>query len=186
MWGNTYFWKNYYLVIWCGVPRVNWHPEGVFRDPARRCNGGGAFRPSTLPAICQTNGLIIDPTTAFHESSGLEISEYVAKFYLNVTDYVTGRVKGQILEHLTLLTSPDKEAVSDWNKAHGTTWIVPGILLSAIISLLWPCVKSRSSRVTRPKRSNLKFWVWMVWYVFLGQIFVENAKNDPKTLFKRH
>ena len=149
--------------------------------PADR--GGGRFAP--LSALCQTNGPIIDPTTAFHESSGLEISEYVAKFYLNVTD-VTGRVKGQILEHLTLHTSPDKVAVSDWNEAHGTTWIVPGILLNTIISLLWPCVKSRSSRVTRPKRSNLKFWVWVVWYVFLGQIFVENAKNDPKTLFKRH
>ena len=53
-------------------------------------DGKGAFRPP--PAICQTNGPILDPKTAF-DSSGLEISEYVAKFYLNVTDEVTDRVK---------------------------------------------------------------------------------------------
>ena len=35
------------------------------------------------------------------------------------------------------------------------------------------------------ERSNWKFYVWDAWYMFLGQFFVKNAKNDPKTLFER-
>ena len=35
------------------------------------------------------------------------------------------------------------------------------------------------------ERSNWKFWVWVAWYMFLGQFFVKNAKNDPRTLFER-
>ena len=67
--------------------------NGVFPDPARRWGGGGdAFRLS--PAICQSNEPIFDPKTKFY-SSGLELPEYVAKFYLNVTDDVTGRAKDQ-------------------------------------------------------------------------------------------
>ena len=71
--------------------------------------GGGAIRP---PPSCQNTGLILDPKTVF-DSSGFEISEYVANFYLNVTDDVTGRVKGQILDYLSLLASPGKAPVSD-------------------------------------------------------------------------
>ena len=41
-------------------------------------DGGGRFGP---PAICRTTGPILDPKTAF-DSSGLELSEYVTKFYL--------------------------------------------------------------------------------------------------------
>ena len=48
--------------------------------------------------------------------------------------------------------------------------------LGSLISLLWPCVKSRSSKVTRSKRSSLKFWVCITWYMFLGQVSVKNAK----------
>ena len=65
---------------------------------------GGGFIPH---AIFQTNGPILDPKTAF-DSPGLEISEYVAKFYLNVTDDVTGRVKGQNFEYLSLSASPGR------------------------------------------------------------------------------
>ena len=45
-------------------------------------------------AICQTTGPILDPKTAF-DSSGLDLAEYIAKFYLNATNGVTGRVKRQ-------------------------------------------------------------------------------------------
>ena len=34
------------------------------------------------------------------------------------------------------------------------------------------------------KKWHLKLWVWVVWYMFLGQIFVKNAKNDPRTIFE--
>ena len=34
------------------------------------------------------------------------------------------------------------------------------------------------------KRSNKKFRDLEVRYMFLGQIFAKNAKNDPKTLFE--
>ena len=57
--------------------------------------GGGRFGPL---AICQTTGLTVNLITAF-DSSGLELSEYVAKVYLKVTDDVTGRVKGQIFDY---------------------------------------------------------------------------------------
>ena len=85
------------------VPR----PEGVFPDPARRWSGG---RPPPL-AICQTTGLILDPKTGF-ESSGLKLSGHVAKFYMYVTDDVTGRIIGQILGCLPLLAFSGKAAVS--------------------------------------------------------------------------
>ena len=34
------------------------------------------------------------------------------------------------------------------------------------------------------KLSNKKFRDWEVRYMFLGQIFAKNAKNDPKTFFE--
>ena len=82
---------------------------GYSRSRTLPAKGGGAFRP---PAICQTNGPILDPKTEF-DSFGLEISEYVAKFCLSVTDDVTGRVKGQNFEYLSLLASPGKATTSD-------------------------------------------------------------------------
>ena len=59
--------------------------------------GGGRF----LTAIRQTTGPILDPKTAY-DSFGLEL--YAAKFYVKVTDDVTGRVKGQMF-CLSLLAS---------------------------------------------------------------------------------
>ena len=63
---------------------------------------GDRFAP--LPAICQTNGRILDPKTE-SDSSGLEPSEYVVKLYLNAIDDVTGRV--------SLLASQGETAVPD-------------------------------------------------------------------------
>ena len=73
--------------------------------------GGGEVR-SGLPPICQTNVRFLDPKTAF-DSSGLKLPEYVAKFYLNVTIDVTGLVKGQFFEYLSLLDTPGQTAISN-------------------------------------------------------------------------
>ena len=67
---------------------INPPPDGIFSGPARRW-GAGVRPPPPLPAIFQTTGPILDPKTAF-DSSGLKLSEYVAEFYLNVTDDATG------------------------------------------------------------------------------------------------
>ena len=113
----------------------NPRPDGVFPDPARRWGQG------IRPVICQASRPILDQKTAF-DSSGLELPEYVSKFYLNdVTDDVTGRVKGQIFI-LSLLASLGKAAVSNRNKANGTAWIVSGIPLTVLLSLLLSDVKS--------------------------------------------
>ena len=39
-------------------------------------------------------------------------------------------------------------------------------------------------RSSDKKRSSKKYGDLEVQYMFLGQIFAKNAKNDPKTLFK--
>ena len=88
--------------------RLNPRPHGAFPDPARRWGE----EPPTPSAICQTHGPILDPKTTF-DSSGLDFSEYVSKFYLNDT----GRIKGQIFEYPALLASPGKSTVSSWKKA---------------------------------------------------------------------
>ena len=59
---------------------------------------GRPFRPPPS-ALCQT-GSILDSKTAF-DSPGLKLSEYDAKFYLNVTDDFTDRVKGLFLTSVT-------------------------------------------------------------------------------------
>ena len=63
------------------------------------------------PAMCQATGPILDPRTVF-DSPGHELSKYVAKFYLNVSDDVTGMVKDQIFYCLSSLASAGKVAVS--------------------------------------------------------------------------
>ena len=45
-------------------------------------------------------------------STGLELPEYVAKFYPTATDHVTG-VKGQIFDFLSLLASPSKATAAN-------------------------------------------------------------------------
>ena len=95
---------------------LNPRADGIFPDPANRWGGG------VPPAICQTTGPILDPKKAF-DSSGLKLSEYAAKFIRDVTDDVTGWVKGTILDFLPLLVSQGEAAVSNWNKAeerHGS------------------------------------------------------------------
>ena len=114
-----------------------------------------------LPDICHADAPILDPETAF-DSFGLELSEYVAKFYLKVTDDVTGRVNGQILDCLSSLASPGNDAaISDLNPR-------PFVTLCQIKVIQGYDVK----------KINLEFWVWVVWCMFLGQIFVKNAKNN--------
>ena len=71
--------------------------------------GEGGFGPL---AICPTTGPIIDLKTAL-DSFGLELSEYVAKFYLYVTDDVTVRVKDKSFDNLSSLSLPGKAAVSN-------------------------------------------------------------------------
>ena len=65
-------------------------PDAVFPDPAGRWGGGFLSPP---PAICRTTRPILNPKMAF-DSSRLGHSEYVVKFYLDVTDDATGRAKG--------------------------------------------------------------------------------------------
>ena len=46
-------------------------------------------------------------------------------------------------------------------------------------------LESRSSQVTRPKKGQAKnFGDLELRYMFLGQIFAKNVKNDPKTPFE--
>ena len=59
--------------------------DEVFSDPAAN-EGGGRFGP---PAICQMIEPILDPKKVF-DNPVRELSEYVAKFYLKVTDDGTG------------------------------------------------------------------------------------------------
>ena len=65
---------------------------GYFRTLSAN-GGGGHFGP---PAICQTTGPFLDPKAAF-DISKLELSKYVAKFHLKVSDGVTGRVNDQFI-----------------------------------------------------------------------------------------
>ena len=69
---------------------------------------GGGVPPCHLSNYWMT----VDPKTAL-DSSGLELSEYVAKCYLNVTGDVTGPVKGQNFDYTPLLAAPSKAAISD-------------------------------------------------------------------------
>ena len=94
--------------------------------------------PSSPPtAIFQTARPILDSKEAFN-SSGYELSEYIAKLCLNATDGVTGQVKGKIFDHLSSLASPGKIPTSSQNEANEKVCIVSGILLSTILTLtLW-------------------------------------------------
>ena len=86
-------------------------PMGYSRTLPADGRGGGEG--VSLPlVICQTSGPILDPKTAL-DSSELQLFEYVTIFYLNVTDNVTVRVKGQIFYCLLLLASPGKVTVSN-------------------------------------------------------------------------
>ena len=54
-------------------------PIGYFRTLP---TDGGTFRSPPPSAICQTIGATPDPKKKTFKSSGLELSKYVAKFYL--------------------------------------------------------------------------------------------------------
>ena len=100
-------------------------PYGVFPYPAQRLGGGGR-------SICQTAGPILDPKTSL-DSPGLVLSEYIAKFYFKVTDDVNVWAK-VLFYYLSSLSSQGKTAVSYWVRADETAFIVPGIILSNVLS----------------------------------------------------
>ena len=79
---------------------------GYFRT--LHADGGGRFGPS---GYLPNYGPILDPKTAF-DCPGLELSEYVTKYYLKIND-VTGRVKGRIFYYPSSLVLPGKAAVPD-------------------------------------------------------------------------
>ena len=83
------------------------------------------------------------------------------------------------------MASSDKAAISNWNTANVMTWIMSGILLSVLQSLFWTVSNQCHPRSRGQKMSYLKFWVWVVWCMFLDQIFVMDAKNDRSRLFER-
>ena len=97
--------------------------------------------------------------------------------------YICHRSGQRIFFLLSLLASPGKEAVSNWNKAeerHGSCLGTSKYPLS----LLWPFAKWRLSKIEISKKVKFIFLAWVARYIFLGQIFVSNAKNDPRTLFE--
>ena len=65
---------------------------GHFRTLPTDGGGGG----SPLRSV-QTTGLILNPLTAF-DSPRQDLSEYIAKFHLKVTDDVTGQVRAEIFD----------------------------------------------------------------------------------------
>ena len=122
-------------------------------------DGMGAFRPL---AICQITGPILDPKRHLI-APGLNVPNMLQNF-IWMSLMMTHVWSKSIFYNLPLLASPGKAATTNWNKADGTTWIVSWILLNTLLSLMWPCVKSRSSKVTRSKRqSQNRYWVWVVW-----------------------
>ena len=78
----------------------------VFPGPVRRL---GAFCPR---AICQIYGPIIDPKMSFY-SLGIELSEYVAKCSLKITDDVTRCVKRQIFQLPVIAGFAGQNSLSD-------------------------------------------------------------------------
>ena len=58
------------------------------------------------------------------DSSVHELSGYLTKFHMKVTDDVTAQVIGQTSEYLSQLVLPGKVAVSNRNKADEMAWTV--------------------------------------------------------------
>ena len=114
--------------------------------------GGGAGRQRSF-AICQTAGQIPDPKTAL-DSPEDALSEYIAKFYLKVTDDVAVHVRRHIFHYLSSLASPGKAAMSYQNKAAETTWIVYGILLSTLLYALYGLVSCQGRPRSRDQKGQ--------------------------------
>ena len=126
-------------------------PRWSIHGPCSLLGGGGG-----PPAICQTTGPILDPKPTF-SSPGMSLSEYIHKRYLKITVDATSQVKDKIFEHLSWLASPLTVAISYWNKAVETWWIVSGMFLSTHLSL-WDLLKSQSYlRPRGQRRSKCKF-----------------------------
>ena len=87
---------------------------------------GGAFRPPPSAKLLRRFSIrkrhLIAP--------GLNLPNILQDFICDVTDDVTGRVKSKIVVFLSLLASPGKVAVSNWNKAEKRHESYLGYLLS--------------------------------------------------------
>ena len=108
------------------------------------------------PKTCQIDqplGSISNSKTEI-DSPVHELSEDSAKFYLKVTDDITGQGKGQIIDYLSLLVLSGKVPASVGNEGSETSSVESGILLSAHLSLWYPRVKSMSSELTRSKNGQ--------------------------------
>ena len=101
-----------------------------------------------------------------------------------VTDDVTGQVKVRIFDFSGLVTTASKISMLSAIKANESAWIVSLTSVGIISSALRPYYRSRSSQVTRWKSSNIFFRDLELRYMFLGQIFAKNTKNEPNTLFE--
>ena len=155
----------------------NRRPDGLCPDPAHQWGEGRGVSLPRLPSICQTTGLIIDPKTAFN-SPMFDLAEYIAECYVEVTDDVTGRVKVNIVYSLSLLASPGKAAITNWNKSRWNG-----------IDRVWDASNYPGKHlVTSPshckKSSNLKFRAWVVRCVFKCQFSLRTQKG-PRILFER-
>ena len=63
-------------------------------------------------------------------------------------------------------------------------WVMSGTLPITLLGLWWPCVKSRSSKITESISRIRNFWVSAMRDKFLGDIFVTKAEI-PLTLEKK-
>ena len=155
--------------------------------------GGEASPPTPLTAKLQGRNLhLIAPCSNFSNMS--------QNFIFDVTNDFTDRDKCKTLDFLTLLeiltrlqmTSDvnanfaglfsGKAGISSWNKADWTAWIVSGIPPKTFVEVV-----SNEGHLRSPgqKRLNLKILSFGGGIHVLGQIFVKNAKNDPRTNFEQ-
>ena len=157
------------------IPR----PAGVW-IVTRSAGGGGAKGPP--PEISQTTGPISKFQTPF-DSPVRELPVQCQKFDPEVTDDVTGQVKVRIFDFSGLVTSASKISMLSANKANESAWIV------SLTSVSFPVLCDHNTgqghlRSPGEKRQTKKHRELELRYMFLGQIFAKNAKNDPKTLFE--
>ena len=150
--------------LWIGLDfgeghQLNPRPAGVWLV-TRPAGGGGAKGP---PEISQTTGPIFKFQTPF-DSPVRKLPVQGQKFDPEVTDDVTGQVKVRIFDFSGL------DSVTDICKYHFLCFVT--IIQVKVIS------------GHQVKRSNKKNRDLELQYMFLGQIFAKNAKNEPRTLFE--
>ena len=108
----------------------------------------GRFAPNPLLIFKQLDRFLI--LKGHLVTSGLNLINMLQNFIS--TSLMTSSDQRPDFYYLSLLVSPGKATVSNWNKADGTTWIASGKILRTLLSLLRPCAKTRSPKVTRSRR----------------------------------